>query len=96
MDYHEKIISDGDSKIYSEVLERTYEDCKTPNEIFRHLSILKRTDSLKEHSAPSINAKDACSYTQKDCSKFLPGLEFSSNNHVNDSTKYSSFYLEYG
>ncbi len=36
------------------------------------------------------------SYTQKDWSKFLPGLEFSFDNHVNDSTKYSPFCLEFG
>lgn len=36
------------------------------------------------------------SYTQKDWSKYLPGLEFAHNNHVNDATKYSPFFLEYG
>ncbi len=36
------------------------------------------------------------SYTQRDWSKYLPGLEFAFNNHVNDTTKYSPFYLKYG
>ncbi len=36
------------------------------------------------------------SYAQRDWSKYLPGLEFAFNNHVNDKTKYSPLYLEYG
>ncbi len=35
-------------------------------------------------------------YTQKDWSKYLPGLEFAYNNHVNDTTNFSPFFIEYG
>ena len=34
--------------------------------------------------------------TQKDWEIYLPGLELSYNNHINDYTNYSPFFLEYG
>ena len=36
------------------------------------------------------------SYTQKDWYQYLRGLEFAYNNHVNDTTQQSTFFVEYG
>ncbi len=36
------------------------------------------------------------SYTQRDWSRYLPGLEFAFNNHDNDTTKYPPLYSEHG
>ena len=57
-----------------------------------------QTDGQSERSFRTLQEMLRCfvSYTQKDWSKLLPGLEFAFKNHVNETTRYSPFFLEYG
>ena len=57
-----------------------------------------QTDGQSERMFRTIQEMIRCfvSYSQKDWKKYLPGLEFSLNNHVNDSTTFTPFFLEYG
>ena len=56
------------------------------------------TDGQSERAFRTIQEMLRCyvDKTQKYWDIYLPGLEFAYNNHVNDSTKYSPFFLEYG
>ncbi len=56
-----------------------------------------QTDGQSERSFRTLQEMLRCfvSCTQRDC-RYLAGVEFSFNNHVNDITKYTPFYLEYG
>lgn len=57
-----------------------------------------QTDGQSERAFRTIEEMLRCfvSYTQTDWDTHLPGLEFAYNNHVNDSTKQTPFFLDYG
>ena len=57
-----------------------------------------QTDGQSERMFRTVQEMLRCfiSFSQKDWKRYLPGLEFAFNNHVNDATSYSPFFLEYG
>ena len=57
-----------------------------------------QTDGQSERAFRTLEEMLRCfvSYTQRDWSRFLPGLEFAYNNHMNDTTRHTTFFLEYG
>ena len=57
-----------------------------------------QTDGQSERAIRTLEEMLRClvPYTQKYWSCFLPGLEFAYNNHMNDTTKHTPFFLEYG
>ena len=55
------------------------------------------TDGQSERAFRTLQAlRCYISYTQKYWYSYLPGLEFAYNNHVNDTTQQSPFFVEYG
>ena len=52
-----------------------------------------QTDRQSERAFRKLEEMVGClvSYTQKDWSRFLPGLEFPYNNHMNETTKNTPF-----
>jgi len=57
-----------------------------------------QTDGQSERAFRTLEEMLRCfiSFTQKDWDQYLPGLEFAYNNHINDATKQTPFFLEYG
>lgn len=57
-----------------------------------------QTDGQSERAFRTLEEMLRCfvNYTQKDWTTHLPGLEFAYNNHINDTTKQTPFFLEYG
>lgn len=57
-----------------------------------------QTDGQSERAFRTLEEMLRCfvSYTQNDWDTQLPGLEFAYNNHVNDTTEQTPFFLEYG
>ena len=57
-----------------------------------------QTDGQSERAFRTLEEMLRCfvSYTQRDWSRFLPGLEFACNNYMNDITKHTPLFLEYG
>ena len=91
-----KIISDRDSRF-------TGTFCKELLKIIRvklNLSTAyhPETDGQSQRAFRTIEEMLRCytSYTEKNCSRFLPGLEFAYNNHARDSTLQTPFFIEYG
>ena len=57
-----------------------------------------QTDGQSERAFRTLEEMLRCfvSNTQKDWSRFLPGLEFAYNNHMNETTNHTPLFLEYG
>ncbi len=91
-----KIISDRDTRFTSDF----WKELAKILDIKLNLSTAfhPQTDGQSERMFRTIQEMIRCfvSHTQKDWKKYLPGLEYSYNNHLNDSTKISPFFLEYG
>ncbi|CDF37990.1 unnamed protein product [Chondrus crispus] len=77
------------------------------NEIYKHHGLPRKiisdrdtrfTNGQSERAFRTLQEMLRCfvSYTQRDWSKHLPGLEFAYNNHISDTTKQTPFFLEYG
>ena len=91
-----KIISDRDTRFTSDL----WRDFTKLLKIRLNLSTAfhPETDGQSERAFRTIQEMLRCyvSKTQTDWKKYLPGLEFSYNNHQNDATKLSPFFVEYG
>ena len=90
------IISDRDTRFTSTFWEELMKLLKVRLNLSS--AFHPQTDGQSERMFRTIQEMIRCfvSYSQKDWKKYLPGLEFAINNHVNESTSYSPFYLEYG
>ena len=57
-----------------------------------------QTDGQSKRAFRTLQGMLSCyvSYIQKDWETYLPGVEFAYNNHVNDTTRQTPIFLEYG
>ncbi len=91
-----KIISDRDTRFTAAFWKELMKVLKIRSNV--STAFHPRTDGQSEQSFRTLQEILRCfvSFTQRDWSRYLPGLEFAFNKHINDTTKYSPFYLEYG
>lgn len=91
-----KIISDRDSRFTSTFWTELMKLFKI--KLILSTAFHPQTDGQSERAFRTIEEMLRCfvSYTQKDWDIYLPELEFAYNNHVNEATKQSPFFLDYG
>ena len=91
-----KMISDRDTRFTSNF----WTELMKPLNIKLNLSTSfhPQTDGQSERAFRTIQELLRClvSYSQKDWPNYLPGLEFTYNNHISESTKQNPFFVEYG
>lgn len=91
-----RIISDRDTRFTANFWKELTRLLKIKTNL--STAFYPQTDGQSERSFRVIQEMLRCfvGYTQRDWDKYLPGLEFSYNSHVSDTTHYSPFFLEYG
>ena len=91
-----KIISDRDSRFTGNFWSELMKLLKVKLNL--STAFHPQTDGQSERAFRTLEDMLRCfvSYTQRDWSRFLPGLEFACNNHMNDTTRHTPFFLEYG
>ena len=91
-----KIISDRDTRFTGTFWEELMKLLKVKLNL--STAIHPETDGQSERAFRTLQEMLRCyiSYTQKDWYQYLPGLEFAYNNHVNETTQQSPFFVEYG
>ncbi|CDF39069.1 unnamed protein product, partial [Chondrus crispus] len=91
-----KIISDRDTRFTSTLWKEIMKLLRVKLNL--STAFHPQTDGQSERAFRTLQEMLRCfvSYTQRDWSKHLPGLEFAYNNHISDTTKQTPFFLEYG
>ena len=91
-----KIISGRDSRLTSEFWTELIDRIQIKLSLSTEFH--PQTDGQSERMFRTIQEmlRSFISHTEKDWKKYIPVLEFAYNNHMNDSTRVSPFFLEYG